>query len=140
VLPKDHDQKIVFIAGGIGITPFRSMTKYLLDTQEARDITLLYSARTANDFAYKEVFDHASKEMDMKAVYVVTDSEADTSDKRYCYGHIDAALIQKEVPDCEQRLFYISGTQAMVVAMRQQLADIGVPRHLIKVDYFSGYA
>jgi len=47
-------QKLVFIAGGIGITPYRSMVKYLLDTKEVRTITMLYSARTTDGFAYKE--------------------------------------------------------------------------------------
>ncbi len=45
-LPKNKKKKFMFIAGGIGITPFRSMVKYLKDTNDTRDIALLYSVRT----------------------------------------------------------------------------------------------
>src|SRR5665213_3089003 len=46
VMPKDPTKQLVFIAGGIGVTPFRSMVKYLLDKNDTRKVTLLYSART----------------------------------------------------------------------------------------------
>ena len=49
----------VIIAGGIGITPFRSMIKYCIDTNEKRDIVLLYSNKTITDIVYEEVFDEA---------------------------------------------------------------------------------
>jgi hypothetical protein len=51
VLPKNHQKELVFIAGGIGITPFRSMIKYLIDTNEKRNITLLYSNKKVTDIS-----------------------------------------------------------------------------------------
>jgi ferredoxin-NADP reductase/Na+-transporting NADH:ubiquinone oxidoreductase subunit NqrB len=139
VLPKDPKQKLVFIAGGIGVTPYRSMVKYLLDTNGIRDITMLYSARTAKDFAYQDVFEEAREKIRLNMVYVITDEPTSANDSSRT-KQINAEMIRKEVPDYRQRLFYISGTHAMVVAIQAVLASLGVPKHQIKVDYFSGYA
>jgi ferredoxin-NADP reductase/Na+-transporting NADH:ubiquinone oxidoreductase subunit NqrB len=139
VMPKDPKQKLIFIAGGIGVTPYRSMVKYLLDTNEKRPITMLYSVRTARDFAYKDVFERAREELGLKMVYVITDESP--SPGSYSYANIiNAAMIKKEVPDFQQCLFYISGTQSMVKAMQTMLHNLGLPKHRVIVDYFSGYA
>ncbi len=140
VLPKDSVQKLVFIAGGIGITPFRSMVKYLLDTKQSRSITLLYSARTQKDFAYKDIFEQARIVMGLNVIYAVTDENITNHDKSTHLGRINANLIKRAVPDYKNSLFYISGTSAMVKAMRSILTKIGVPGRQIKVDYFSGYS
>jgi len=60
-MPKDKNTKLVFIAGGVGITPFRSMVKYLLDLQEDRDIFLIYANKTFDEVVYKDIFDQAEK-------------------------------------------------------------------------------
>jgi ferredoxin-NADP reductase/Na+-transporting NADH:ubiquinone oxidoreductase subunit NqrB len=140
VLPKDPKRKLAFIAGGIGITPYRSMVKYLLDTNETRTITMLYSARTTDDFAYKDIFEQARREMGMNTVYVVTNQATNISHQYLRTKLINAEMIKNEIPDYGERLFYISGTQSMVKAMQAILADLGVHRDHIKVDYFSGYA
>jgi glycine betaine catabolism B len=140
VLPKDSSQKLAFIAGGIGVTPYRSMLQYLLDMKEVRDITMLYSARTAADVAYKDVFEKARREMGTNVVYVLTDKGSPTSDAYSRAGHIDADMIRTEVPDYRERLFYISGTHTMVVALQDALSSLGVPGDHVRVDFFSGYA
>lgn len=140
VMPKDPKQKLVFIAGGIGVTPYRSMVKYLLDNKEVRDITMLYSARTPEDFAYKDVFEAARQEIGLKLIYAVTGRGVNLSDGHSRHGRINGEMIKDEVPDYQHRLFYISGTQALVSSIRNSLADLGVPSHNIKVDYFSGYS
>jgi ferredoxin-NADP reductase/Na+-translocating ferredoxin:NAD+ oxidoreductase RnfD subunit len=140
VLPKDPKQKLVFIAGGIGVTPYRSMIKYLVDNQEKRTITMLYSARTAEDFAYKDVFEQARDELGINTVYAVTDGRAQLDDHHSRLGRINADMIKQVVPDYQERTFYISGTQSMVAAMRDTLSRLGIPKHQVKVDYFSGYA
>lgn len=140
VLPKDAKRKLVFIAGGIGVTPYRSMIKYLLDTKESRTITMLYSARSAEDFAYKDVFEKARQELGLNIIYAATNNDVAAHGEHNRSGRISARLIRTEVPDYQERLFYISGTQAMVADMQDILAGLGVPRHQIKVDYFSGYA
>ncbi len=138
VLPNDAKKKIAFIAGGIGITPFRSMTQYLVDTHDPRSVTLLYSNRTAAEIAYKDTFDTAARSIGMKTVYAVT-NEPSSMAGTYS-GMIDAALIKREIPDYKERIFYISGPHGMCEAFTATLRAMGVPRFHIRVDYFPGFA
>lgn len=138
-LPRDKTKKLIFIAGGIGITPFRSMVKYMADKGEVRDAVLLYSNRTAEEIAYRDVFDEAAARIGMKTVYTVTDPGA-TLPPGGRTGRIDRALIEREVPDWRDRLFYISGTHAMTTAFKKTLREMGVPRGNIKTDFFPGFA
>jgi ferredoxin-NADP reductase len=138
-LPKDPKQKVVFIAGGIGVTPYRSMIKYLLDTKETRSITLLYSAKTPKDFVYKGIFEQARSDLSIKTIYFISDKKTAIIHEHVRAGRITAEAIKQEVPDYKERLFYISGTQSMVRAMQRTLTDLGISSHQIKVDYFSGY-
>ncbi len=140
VMPKDTSQKLLFIAGGIGITPFRSMIKYLIDSKQARDIILLYSARTQSDLVYQEVFNQASRELGIKVRYVVTNQQIAQPTIGLQAGRIDAKLLEKETPDITDRLCYISGTHLMVKDMKTQLLSLGVASKNIKTDYFPGYA
>lgn len=134
-LPHDQHKKLVFIAGGIGITPFRSMVKYLSDQKEKRDAVLLYSSRTRREIAYAEIFDEAARTIGLKTIYVVND-ESSNEQTRF----IDAALIQKEIPDYKERMFYVSGPRSMVTAFEKILADMDIPLTHIKTDFFPGFA
>jgi glycine betaine catabolism B len=139
VLPDDRSRKIVLIAGGIGVTPYRSMIKYLLDKNERRRLTLLYAASTPEDIAYADVFEEARERLGVKTLYVVSKSDT-LPDNRFRAGYITPELLQAEVPDYNERLFYISGPHAMVVNVEKNLKHLGVPSHNIKTDFFSGYA
>lgn len=138
VLPKDKNKKLVFIAGGIGITPFRSMTKYLLDTKEKRDIVLLYSNYAPADIAYKNIFDQAEKELGMKTIYTITGEEV-PADWRGERGYIDEKMIERAVPDFKDRIFYLSGSHSMVMAFDTVLQKMGVSKSRIIKDYFPGF-
>jgi ferredoxin-NADP reductase/Na+-translocating ferredoxin:NAD+ oxidoreductase RnfD subunit len=138
VLPKNEKKKLVFIAGGIGITPFRSMIQYLLDTKEQRSVALFYSNKKADDVAYKDVFDRAQKELGIKTVYLAT---AEKSPVPGMYTEsLNPRIIAREVPDYLDRIFFISGPHSMVDAFETTLRDMGVPRRKIKIDFFPGYA
>src|ERR1035437_2778060 len=134
VLPKDKKKKLVFIAGGIGITPFRSMIKYLVDTKEKRDVALFYSNKTATDIVYEEVFNKAREELDIKTLYVITDPKS----SGYT-GPINSQMIISEVPDYKERYFYISGPHAMIVGFQETLKNLGVKKSHIKTDFFPGF-
>jgi ferredoxin-NADP reductase/Na+-translocating ferredoxin:NAD+ oxidoreductase RnfD subunit len=136
-LPARQQVKIVGIAGGIGVTPFRSMAQYRIDTQDRRPLTLFYSNKTAREIAYRDVFDRAEKETGMKMVYTLTDEPALVPGT--VSGMITADLIRHQVPDYKERVFYLSGPHAMVVAFKKTLRDMGVPRLSIKTDYFPGF-
>jgi ferredoxin-NADP reductase/Na+-translocating ferredoxin:NAD+ oxidoreductase RnfD subunit len=139
-LPADPTGKYVFIAGGIGVTPFRSMIKYLADNWLTRDIVMLYSNRKIADIAYKDLFDHASQELGLKMVYTLTDASAAPSDWPGQTGAINAAMIQTQVPDYSERTFYISGPRSMIDGFSQMLRRMGVAKNKIKTDFFPGFA
>jgi ferredoxin-NADP reductase/Na+-transporting NADH:ubiquinone oxidoreductase subunit NqrB len=139
VMPRNKDRKLVFIAGGIGVTPFRSMVKFLHDTKEKRDVVMLYSNRTESEIAYKDVFDAAEKaNIGFRPVYTLTDNvPPNWSGER---GFINPEMLVREVPDYKERTFYISGPRSMVDAFKKSLRDLGVSRFHIKTDYFPGFA
>lgn len=136
-LPKKKETKIAFIAGGIGITPFRSMTQYLLDT-EKRDVVLLYSNKTENEIAYREIFEKARNEIGMKTIYALTKDTVESETTHL--GRVDAELIRKIMPDFKERTFYISGPRSMILSFERTLRELGIHQSHIRTDYFSGLA
>lgn len=129
-LAKDKDKKLVFIAGGIGVTPFRSMIKYLLDLGEKRDIVLFYSVKNEGDLVYRDIFDRAQRELGIKVVYIITDQK----------GLLGEDMIRAQVSDYKNRIFYLSGPRSMVEAFQKVLDKMGVNKNQVKVDFFPGYA
>ncbi len=140
VLPKNSEQHCVFIAGGVGVAPFRSMVKYLLDTKQKQPITMLYSNNLAEEIAFKNVFDEAEKTFGMKTVYTLTDKEHLPADWHGKTGYVSGELIKAEVKDYQKAIYYLSGPDSMVKAIEKTLHDIGISRSQIKTDYFPGYA
>lgn len=138
LLPKDKKQKLIFIAGGIGITPFRSMIKFLIDRGEKREVVLFYSNRTAEEVVYRDVF-LAAEGMGIKTVYTLTDVEKISANWKGEKGYITQQMIQHHVPDYRTRLYYISGPHAMVKSFESTLRAMGLPREQIKVDFFPGF-
>ncbi len=136
-LPKDPRRKLVFIAGGIGVTPFRSMVKYLLDTNQPRPITMLYSARRLEDLVYRDIFDAARTRLGARIYYLI--SKGSTQPPVYTIP-ISEDVIRQAVPGLDDHLFYISGPHGMVVSVSEMLRNLGVPGRNIKKDFFSGYA
>jgi len=137
-LPKDPTTKLAFIAGGIGITPFRSMVKYLADTNDKRSAILLYGERSAQDVIYKDVFEEARAKVGLTTKYIFSASPKMQDNE--IGGNISRELIEREIPDYASRIFYISGPQSMVQEVKRELRHMGVPRRNIKADYFFGYA
>jgi ferredoxin-NADP reductase len=140
VLPDDPKQKLVFIAGGIGITPYRSIIKYLTDTKQFRNIVLIYSNKTIQEIAYRDVFDRAQKEIGMKTLYTLTDRQLVPPGWGGRVGRIDGSVIATEIPDYQERLFYVSGPSSLVDGFRQTLLSLGVHKNRIKTDFFPGFA
>ncbi len=139
LMPRDTSKKLTFLAGGIGITPFRSMVKYLTDTGEHRNVKLIYAAQTEADFAYKEIFERARTTLGIQTLYVVEDTSATLPSRYTLPGFITADLIRQTMPDFLEREFYISGTHAMVEAMQTMLLELGVGKQAVKIDFFPGY-
>lgn len=139
VLPKDPNQKLIFIAGGIGITPFRSMIQFLVDTKERRDIVLLYACASSKDFAYMDVFENARRSFGLKTVQIVTDADKCEPGFHCRIGFVDEKLLAEEAPDFHDRKFYLSGPVAMVKAYKQLLLSLSIQARNIVTDYFPGF-
>lgn len=122
VLPRTAPHKLAFIAGGIGVTPFRSMLGHLLATGERRDIVLLYSTKSEAEVVYRDLFARAERELGVKVSYVRL---------------IDEQMIRELIPDYRKRTFYLSGPDAMVSSFRKMLRHLGV--YGVKTDYFPGF-
>ena len=137
IMPSDPSQKLVFIAGGIGITPFRSMVKYLTDTNQKRDITLFYASANPQEFAFMDVF-KAAVSVGVKTVQILGGPPPPANWQGYT-GQLTADILQKEVPDYKTRQYYISGPNGLVVAYKDLLKANGVKGTQIHTDYFSGY-
>lgn len=137
-LPRNAGRKLAFIAGGIGITPFRSMVKYLTDRGEARDVVMLYANRQYEEIIYCDVFQAAERIFRFRPVYVLSDTSSAPPHWDGELGRIDAEMIERHIPDYLDRLFYVSGSSTFVQAVRQSLRDLGVKHEQVTTDYFSG--
>lgn len=126
VLPKDKGIPLAFIAGGIGVTPFRSMVKSMLENDEKRDIIFLYSNSKEEDVAFENLFTKATK-VGVKTIYNITEKD----------GYIDKKRIEEFMPDYKKRVFYISGPEPMVEAFKKMLLEMKAKK--IKTDFFPGY-
>lgn len=129
-------KKLAFIAGGIGITPFRSMVKYLNDTQRVSDIVLLYVVSDPTEFAYVQEL-KAAAEFGIRTIPIVSDLSY--RGRGVVTAKLNPAVISQLLPDHAERTFYVSGPNAMVDGTRQYLHELGIPRSRIKTDHFSGY-
>ena len=138
VLPKDLNKPLVFIAGGIGIAPFKSMISYIIDKNIKVDIVVLYSNRTVEEIAFHELFSKAY-EHGVRTVYTLTDTSKIPENWKGEAGYCTSELISKNISDFKSRKFYISGPSSMVQGTQSELGKIGVSRKNIITDYFPGY-
>ena len=127
------------MAGGIGITPFRSMIKYLIDKNEKRDIILIYSNRYQSEIVYKNIFDEAQAKLNIKTVYTLTDKTQLPPQWSGETGRVDSIMIQKEIEDFPERIYYLSGPPSMVKGFEAVLRQMGVKKEKIKTDFFPGF-
>lgn len=137
-LPLESWEKLVFIAGGIGITPFRSMLKYLIDTHERRDIVLLYVNRTVDEIAYKDVLNSAQIKLGVKIFYTLTDLAALPRNWSGLVGRINEQMLTQAIPDYAERTYYLSGPPEMVRAHEECLKRLHIKSSQIKKDFFPG--
>lgn len=137
-LPKNKNQKLAFLAGGIGITPFRSMLKYLVDTHQPRNIVLVYSNRNADEIVYQDVIAEA-KNIGIRTVLTLTNTAQIPASWEGLRGRVDETLVQQAIPDYRDRMFYISGSHSFVTTSQDLLRRLGVAEKNITIDFFPGF-
>lgn len=133
--PKD---RIVFISGGIGITPIRSITKYAVDAKLGTDMVLLYGNQSARDIVFKDDFEKMTRQYPgLKVVHVLCEPSPGMDCR---IGLINKDIIIKEAPDYTARKFYICGPPAMVEAMKEIITkELLMPPDRIITENFQGY-
>lgn len=137
-LHKTSKTPAVFLIGGIGITPVRSIIAQATHDKLPHSITLLYANKTAADAAFTADFEAlAAKNSNFKFVPVYADaSAAEWAGER---GVIDEKMLRKYVPDVASPIYYLSGPAGMVKAMRELLVAAGANEDNIRTEEFSGY-
>jgi ferredoxin-NADP reductase len=134
VYPQDDDRPLVLIAGGIGITPLLSMLRHATATDPVRPITLLYSARTENDVAFRrELALIAERHPQVRIAITLTRATADT---RLRTGRIDADLMRQYVSAPSHTIFCLCGPAPMLDEVRAVLLALGVGPDQIRHEQF----
>jgi ferredoxin-NADP reductase len=135
---RDHKGKIAFLSGGIGVTPIRSICKFVVDMNLGTDMVLINANRSIKDIVFKEDFDGMQKYYPkLKVVHVLCEPAPGF---KCTIGLINAQIIKNEAPDYSERKFYICGPPSMVVAMEKILSeDLQVTEENIITEHFQGY-
>jgi ferredoxin-NADP reductase len=137
ILPEETDQSYVFIAGGIGITVFRCMLRYIAEEQLAHRITLVYSNRDRESAAFlEELLELERDNPNLEVVLTMTEDPGWEGETR----RIDAELLHDRLGDELHSLTYlIAGPPAMVEGVVGTLQTAGVSEERLRSDRFSGY-
>jgi glycine betaine catabolism B len=122
-----HDKKYVFMAGGIGITPYRSILLDLVYNDASPDITMLYGSKD-EDIVFKTVLEQLESENSWLDINYIIEPR-----------FIDEDTVKRNVEDVYNSRFYVSGPLKMVTIMEDMLLDMNIDKKSIKSDYFPGY-
>ncbi|HEX3686505.1 MAG TPA: FAD-dependent oxidoreductase [Gaiellaceae bacterium] len=136
-LPEDTSPHYVFIAGGIGITVFRSMLRYIADTGEPYRVTLVYSNRDRASTPFLDELQELEKTIpDFKLVLTMTQDDGWEGESRYVSAELLRDSLEGELGDYT---YLVAGPPALVEAVTGQLSGAGVPDEQVLPDRFSGY-
>ena len=151
---EDYSKTAVFLSGGIGVTPFRSIIKYATDKQLPIKIVMFDSNRNQENILFKSEFDEwANTNKNLKIIYTITEEQEGEKDQlaqqsspasewKGEKGRIDKAMLTRYLTDKDVKdsIFYTCGPPGMINAMQDLLRnDLNIPKEQIKVEEFVGY-
>lgn len=137
-LHDDASVPAVFLTGGIGITPVRSIVKHATEERLAHRLIVFYSNRTLASSAFLDDFARWANE-NPNLVFVPTLTDERPADWQGEHGFIDAGMIRRYVSDPLLAVYYIVGPPAMVEAMKKVVDALGVAPERVKTEDFVGY-
>jgi len=137
-LHKDAMKPAVMLAGGIGITPLKSIIEFATEENLPHRIILFYSNRTPEATAFLKEFEELKKR-NPNFDFVATVTEGEFPEWPYAHGRIDEEMLKKHVPEISKAVFYSAGPPQMVSAMIALATKLGADPDLIKTEEFSGY-
>jgi ferredoxin-NADP reductase len=125
----DESSEAVFIAGGVGIAPFRSNIKYALDQKLKTKITLIYSNSDKN-FPFRNELDLWQKQLpDLTIFYLISSQE----------GRLDKDKLLKMVANFKMPIYYLAGPPGLVYSLQEILLNLGIDSTNIRIESFDGY-
>lgn len=136
LLPEDTDAEYVFVAGGIGITVFRSMLRYVADEGLPYRVTLVYSNRDRESSAFLDELEELERRIDgLRVILTMTDEPGWEGESR----HLDANVLAELLGGLDGKTFLVAGPPQMAQAVADSLQGAGVPGDRVLADKFSGY-
>ncbi len=140
VLHADQARPAVFLAGGIGITPFRSMVVGAALQRSPHPMVLFYSNRRPEDAPFLDEL-QALQQNNPHYRFVGTMTELAKSSRPWQgeTGYINAALLSKYLVNVEKPIYYVVGPPAMVSALRTMLKEAHIDESDIRTEKFAGY-
>jgi ferredoxin-NADP reductase len=140
VLHRKSEKPAVFLAGGIGITPFLSIIRQAGNDQSPHHMYLFYSNRRPEDAAFLDLLSEATKR-NPNFHLIATMTEMDKSQREWKgeTGSINKDMLTKHLPSLQGSIYYLAGPPAMIAAMRSMLIEAGVDEDDIRTEEFFGY-
>ena len=136
LLPEDTSVGYVFVAGGIGITVFRSMLRYIADEGLPYRVTLVYSNRDRESAAFLDELDELERRIDgLRVVLTMTEQEGWEGETR----QLDAEVLGELLGGLDGKRFLVAGPPAMAEGVSDSLRAAGLPEDSVLADRFSGY-
>lgn len=139
-LHHDTSRSAVFLAGGIGITPFRSIVRQALHDGNPTPLTLFYSNRRPEDTAFlTELEGYHAEGGSFRLIATMTERAASQEAWEDEIGFIDAAMLKRYLADLVEPIYYISGPPVFVTAMQKMLEGAGTDPDRVRSEEFVGY-
>lgn len=139
-LHNERTRPAVFIAGGIGITPFKSIVEQATKDRLQQRLVLLYSNPRPEDAAYlAELQELERRNPQFRLIATMTSMSSSSQPWTGARSLIDAALVKRAIVELVKPIYYVAGPPGLVEGMRQTLNDAGVNDDDIRSEEFYGY-
>jgi predicted ferric reductase len=129
-----HAERLVFVAGGVGITPLMSMIRYLRDTRDPRPIRLIYANRTEADIIFRGELERMQDEIDLRVVHILSRPAADWRGER---GRISREFLHRVIEDKGRIACYVCGPPSMMKSATAELRALQIALDRIYSEYFA---
>ena len=139
-LHRNTAKAAVFLAGGIGITPFLCIVRQAAKEKLPHQLYLFYSNRRPEDAPFLAELQDLSQS-NPHFIFIPSMTEMEKSKRNWLgeRGFIDREMLVKHFCDLNGPIYYVAGPPAMVAAMQQMLAKAGVSEDDIRTEEFGGY-
>lgn len=139
-LHEDVSRPAVFLVGGIGVTPVRSMVLQSTHDETGHTMVLIHSNHSETDAPFLDDFRQAARE-NPNFTFVPTMTHAQEVGQWWTgeTGHIDEAMVGRHVSDMTTAIYYLSGPAGMIESMQKLLHDAGIGDDSIRTEEFPGY-